>query len=194
MVALTIRTVQGTIYKVGTSTNVLYAAAGGSDDWVKGVAGIELAYTIELPGGGSEGFDPPPEQIPSIVTETWAGVKGYHHYIQGKFGRSNLYVLMVHTYGSYTGPEMEIRAFAYLDDIIVLSKTFPEDFDYLRLRAANLHLNSKKYQYLGSGLSDGGIQTDPKKVEASIGFFQDCGSANKTTEEESRLDLDQGTS
>ncbi|KAF2889624.1 hypothetical protein ILUMI_16550 [Ignelater luminosus] len=90
MVALTIRTVQGTIYKVGTSTNVLYAAAGGSDDWVKGVAGIELAYTIELPGGGSEGFDPPPEQIPSIVTETWAGVKGYHHYIQGKFGRSNL--------------------------------------------------------------------------------------------------------
>lgn len=90
MVALTIRVVNGTIYEVGTSTNVLYPAAGGSDDWVKGVAGVELSYTIELPGGGEQGFDPPPEQIPSIVTETWEGVKAYHHYIQGKFGKSNL--------------------------------------------------------------------------------------------------------
>jgi len=82
----TIRQVYGTVFTVGTSTNVLYAAAGGSDDWAKGVAGIELSYTIELRGGGRNGFDPPTSDILPIVTETWAGMGTYHHYIQAKFG------------------------------------------------------------------------------------------------------------
>lgn len=42
------------------------AAAGGSDDWAKGVAGIPLSYTIELPGGNGHGFDLPPSYIPSV--------------------------------------------------------------------------------------------------------------------------------
>jgi len=88
-VANTIRQVYGTVYTVGTSTNVLYAAAGGSDDWAKGVAGVELSYTVELRGGGRNGFDPPTSDILPIVTETWAGLKAYHHYIQGKFGRND---------------------------------------------------------------------------------------------------------
>jgi len=87
LVANTIHTVAGTTYTVGTSTNVLYPAAGGSDDWAKGVAGVELSYTIELPGGGSWGFDPPPNQIRPIVEETWVGFKAYHHYVQAKFGK-----------------------------------------------------------------------------------------------------------
>ncbi|KAF2889623.1 hypothetical protein ILUMI_16549 [Ignelater luminosus] len=86
-VAYTIRRVKGTIYTVGTSTNVLYAAAGGSDDWAKGVAGVQLAYTIELPEGGSWGFDPPPHQIMDHLPETWEGCKAYNHYIGAKFGK-----------------------------------------------------------------------------------------------------------
>lgn len=77
----------GTRYEIGSSTNVLYAAAGGSDDWAKGVGGIELSYTIELPGGGSVGFDLPPSRITPVVQETWLGVKVYHDYILNKFGR-----------------------------------------------------------------------------------------------------------
>ena len=40
--------VYGTRYQVGSSTRVLYAAAGGSDDWAKGVAGGKYVYTVEL--------------------------------------------------------------------------------------------------------------------------------------------------
>lgn len=37
---------------VENSAVLLYAAAGAGDDWAKGGAGIELAYTVELPDGG----------------------------------------------------------------------------------------------------------------------------------------------
>lgn len=33
----------GTEYTVGSSTNVLYSASGGSDDWAHGVAGEIIA-------------------------------------------------------------------------------------------------------------------------------------------------------
>lgn len=82
-----IREIRGTRYKIGSSTNVLYAAAGGSDDWAKAVAGIQLSYTIELPGGGSSGFDLPPSKILKVVSETFEGVKVYQRYIQEKFGQ-----------------------------------------------------------------------------------------------------------
>jgi len=85
LAAKSIKSVAGTSYKVGSSTNVLYSAAGGSDDWVKGVGGVELAYTIELPAGGLIGFGPPPWKILPIVTETWAGIKVFNEYISKKF-------------------------------------------------------------------------------------------------------------
>lgn len=80
-----ISAVDGTQYTIGSSTNVLYAAAGGSDDYAKGVAGIALSYTIELPGGGNYGFNPPTTSILPVVTETWEGVKVYQQYIQNNF-------------------------------------------------------------------------------------------------------------
>jgi carboxypeptidase A2 len=45
----------GTEYTVGSSTNVLYAASGGSDDYMFAVAEIPIAITMELPGGGRNG-------------------------------------------------------------------------------------------------------------------------------------------
>lgn len=80
-----IKAVAGTSYTIGTSTNVLYAAAGGSDDWVKGVGGVELAYTIELPAGGSYGFNPPASRILPIVQETWQGILVYQKYVEDNF-------------------------------------------------------------------------------------------------------------
>ena len=76
-----IRAVSGTRYTVGSSTQVLYAAAGASDDWAMGVAGIDLVYTIELPGGGSYGFDLPASRIQGVVVETFEGFKVYADYV-----------------------------------------------------------------------------------------------------------------
>lgn len=42
----------GSRYTIGSSTNVLYVASGGSDDWTKGAFGVDLSYCWELPGGG----------------------------------------------------------------------------------------------------------------------------------------------
>lgn len=82
-----ISAVAGTRYTIGSSTNVLYAAAGGSDDWVKGVGGVALSYTIELPGGGSFGFDLPASRIDAVVKETFEGVKVYQAYVEQNYGR-----------------------------------------------------------------------------------------------------------
>ncbi|KAK0174949.1 hypothetical protein PV327_008737 [Microctonus hyperodae] len=72
----------GTKYVVGSSTNILYAAAGGSDDWMMGVAGADLSYTIELPGGR---FDPPPSRIASVGIETFEGFKIFQQFVEKKY-------------------------------------------------------------------------------------------------------------
>lgn len=66
----------------------------------------------------------------------------------------------------------------YLDDVIVFSKTFEEMMAnlrkvFLRLRAANLKINSQKcslfgkeVKYLGHIVSERGISTDPEKISA----------------------------
>lgn len=76
-----IRSVRGTEYIIGSSTNVLYPAAGGSDDWMMGVAGIPLAYTVELPSRGG-GFQPAAKEIAGVVNETFEGMKAYHKYVE----------------------------------------------------------------------------------------------------------------
>ncbi|KAJ8932658.1 hypothetical protein NQ314_014535 [Rhamnusium bicolor] len=77
--------VDGTNYTVGSTANLLYFAAGTSVDWAKGIADIDLGYTIELPGGGDYGWDLPAERIDPVVKETWEGIKALHGYIQEKF-------------------------------------------------------------------------------------------------------------
>ncbi|BET00045.1 Carboxypeptidase [Nesidiocoris tenuis] len=73
--------VRGTKYRVGSSTNLLGAAAGGSDDWMKGRAGIKYSYTVELPGGGEKGFDLPASQILAVSQETWEALKTMGYFI-----------------------------------------------------------------------------------------------------------------
>ncbi|CAL4085605.1 unnamed protein product [Meganyctiphanes norvegica] len=67
--------VHGTHYEIGSSTNTIYAAAGGSDDWAKGEGGVKYAYTIELRDTGNWGFDLPENQIIPTGEETWAGIE-----------------------------------------------------------------------------------------------------------------------
>lgn len=78
------------------------------------------------------------------------------------------------------GPELEPNVFAYLDDIIVATKTFkhhlevPEEI-FRRLKAANLTLAKDKCQfcrpelrYLGYVVNRNGLQVHPTKVQAII--------------------------
>ncbi|KAK9501207.1 hypothetical protein O3M35_002277 [Rhynocoris fuscipes] len=73
--------VYGTHYEVGSSTQLLGAAAGGSDDWMKARLGVKYSYTVELPGGGLKGFDLPTQQIPFVTKETFEAVKLLGFYI-----------------------------------------------------------------------------------------------------------------
>ncbi|KAH8239466.1 hypothetical protein KR032_004654 [Drosophila birchii] len=79
-----IRKGTGTKYTVGSSTNVLYAAAGGSDDYAFGVANFPISITMELPAGGT-GFNPNANQIQDFVAETWLGIKAMAKVVVQKY-------------------------------------------------------------------------------------------------------------
>lgn len=59
---------------MGGAADVLYPAAGGSDDYAFGMAKIPVVICMELPSGG-DGFNPPVDQIQSIVEESWVGIQ-----------------------------------------------------------------------------------------------------------------------
>ncbi|CAG9767506.1 unnamed protein product [Ceutorhynchus assimilis] len=77
-------------YTVNTSFLALGPGAGGSDDWVKGVANVSLSYCFELPHGDSVfPFLFPARQLPAVVKETFEAIKVYHQYIENKFWKNN---------------------------------------------------------------------------------------------------------
>ncbi|EDW73134.1 uncharacterized protein Dwil_GK17381 [Drosophila willistoni] len=74
----------GTVYTYGSSTNVLYIAAGASDDYGF-YAGFNVSITMELSGAGSIGFNPPVTRIDEFVTETWIGIRAMAEKIIEKY-------------------------------------------------------------------------------------------------------------
>jgi len=65
-----------TNWRVGPPSHILYAASGGSFDWVKATAGVKYAYALELrPDRMDPGFLLPADQIIAASEEAWAGVK-----------------------------------------------------------------------------------------------------------------------
>nr|XP_022916572.1 zinc carboxypeptidase-like [Onthophagus taurus] len=83
-IANAIYNVGGTRYTVGNAAYLLYPAAGASDDWMKSTI-APLSFTLELPGGGSQGFDLPASQISSVVKETWQGILAAYSYVSKKY-------------------------------------------------------------------------------------------------------------
>lgn len=69
------------------------------------------------------------------------------------------------------GPDMEPRTFAYLDDIVVLGKTFEEYLTNLRevlqrLLDANLRINPNKCHFAGPSLKYlGHVHSRPRGAE-----------------------------
>ncbi|XP_037814500.1 carboxypeptidase B-like [Lucilia sericata] len=72
--ARAIKKASGTVYAVGGAANVLYPAAGGSDDYAFALAKIPVVICMELPSGGNN-FDPPSDKIQAIVEESWLGIR-----------------------------------------------------------------------------------------------------------------------
>jgi len=64
--------INGRFYEYGTSGNVIYLAAGGSDDWAYGDGGVVNSFTIECFGTS---FTPPISFIPTVGREIYAGMK-----------------------------------------------------------------------------------------------------------------------
>lgn len=76
----------------------------------------------------------------------------------------------------------DLKAFAYLDDIIIISSSFEEHVSLLlgvlhKLKQANLSINLEKckffrneLKYLGYVVDAHGLRTDPEKVEAILNF------------------------
>jgi len=59
-------------YAYGSSANVIYIAAGGSDDWAYGINGVVPSFTIECAGSS---FTPPVSWIRPMGREIYAGMK-----------------------------------------------------------------------------------------------------------------------
>lgn len=81
-----VRRVNGTEYTVGNAAIELYIGFGYSDDY-SAFRGVDVSTTIELPGGGSYGFDIPANRIQSVVEETWLGLEEMLHYVADVHGR-----------------------------------------------------------------------------------------------------------
>jgi hypothetical protein len=84
----------GTNYVVDTGANSLYPAAGGSDDWSKGVGHVKFVYLLELrPSDNSPdaiyGFLLPESQILPTSMETWSGLQVVAEEIMSRTGRGS---------------------------------------------------------------------------------------------------------
>lgn len=108
--------------------------------------------------------------------------KGLYQFVVMPFGLHSAGASFQRLLDKIIGPELEPKAFAYLDDLIIVSKTFEEHLEILRevferLRRAGLKINPEKchfgkreLRYLGHIVSEAGIKTDPEKVKAIRDF------------------------
>lgn len=119
----------------------------------------------------------PLEKESKQVTAFTVPGKGHYHFKVMPFGLHSAGATFQRLMDKIIGPRLEPYAFAYLDDLVIVSKTFNEHLEILRtvfdkLREAGLKLNPDKCQfcrrelkYLGHIINEDGIQTDPEKVE-----------------------------
>ena len=107
--------------------------------------------------------------------------KCYHHKVV-PFGLSTSLAAIVRCLEKALGPELEPFTMVFVDDILVISRTFEEHMEHLRqvfdcFRKANLTLNLKKCEwvkssmkFLGHIISEEGIRTDPEKIRSITEF------------------------
>lgn len=72
-------------YTFGHSATDFYRAHGVSDDFAVGVADAEMAIVVELPGGGSQGYDFPEDDLEDLLKETFEGLRQFALYVGENF-------------------------------------------------------------------------------------------------------------
>lgn len=112
------------------------------------------------------------------ITAFTAPGRGFFQFKVLAFGLHSAAATFQRYLDNIIGPELENIALVYLDDIIVLGRTWEEHINNLkaifrRLQEAGLKIHPEKchfakqsIKYLGHIVSGKGIQTDPEKVEA----------------------------
>lgn len=75
-----IRSVQGTVYRVGSISKTIYQVSGSSVDWVYEAMHVTKSFALELQPSwfrfqGALGFMLPAKDIYPTVKETWEGIK-----------------------------------------------------------------------------------------------------------------------
>lgn len=80
-----VRQATGTVYELGNSADILYTANGASDDHAVAYGNANIAFTLELPGGGPNGFDYPEDKIFALVQETLVGYREFGLFIGERY-------------------------------------------------------------------------------------------------------------
>ncbi|XP_046589428.1 uncharacterized protein LOC124293253 [Neodiprion lecontei] len=142
-----------------------------------------LAYGIIEPSH-SEWAGPiiPSTQASREVTAFIVPGEGLFHLTRMPYGLTGAPATFQRLLDRLIGPDMDPYALAYLDDIIIATKTFDEHLEWLRrvlrtIRHANLTVNPDKCEfccsevkYLGFIVNEYGLQIDPAKIAPVVNY------------------------
>lgn len=108
--------------------------------------------------------------------------KGLYHFTRMPYGLTGAPATFQRLLDKLIGPEMEPHAFAYLDDIVIVTPTFEEHLEWLervlkKIFAAGLTINPAKCEfcrpqvrYLGFIVQRDGLTVDPDKVQPILEY------------------------
>ena len=144
------------------------------DDHLDALAGSKYFSTLDL----SAGFWQVPMAKDSIEKTAFVTHNGSYEFVVMPFGLTNAPATFQRLMETVLMDLMPSKCLDYIDDILVIGKTFEDHLDNLtavleRLRAARLklkpakcHLIQKQVKYLGYVVSAEGVSTDPDKVRS----------------------------
>lgn len=108
--------------------------------------------------------------------------KGLYHFTRMPYGLTGAPAMFQRLLDRLIGPEMEPFAFAYLDDIVIVTPTFEEHIIWLnrvldKIKTAGLTINPDKCEfcksqvrYLGFRLQEEGLTVDPNKTQPIMNY------------------------
>ena len=147
-------------------------------DIIPQVANNKFFASIDLASGYHQ--IPMSDKMDSKNKTTFTTHVGTFRYLKMPFGESNAPATFQRAMQVCLGPLLSDNVFVYLDDVLIVGKTFEEFLERLRkvlqrLREANLKIKLKKCEfakpklkYLGHILDEHGMRPNPKKVEAML--------------------------
>src|SRR5436190_161936 len=127
-------------------------------------------------------FQIPLEKNSRELTAFTVPGKGLFHFTRMPYGLTGAPATFQRLLDRLIGPEMEPHAFAYLDDIVIVTQTFEEHLQWLkrvltRIREAGLTINPEKskfcrsqVKYLGFLVQQEGLKVDPDKTAPIVEY------------------------